>query len=130
MGDTAPNRAHYALADSYRYRPGQFSGYIMQNVDGLLPCVGIVPKTLIELHGTSAHITCGAFGAEESSAVLQKRLRLLNNNVASRDVIAKPDGDEVPQENFERFRVPIRLNCGEDKLAPAVVFHGGAFRNM
>ena len=126
LGDAAPNRAHYALADLHRYRPDQFSAHITQNVDGLLQRAGAAPKTLIELHGTLAHITCGACGAEESRAAFQKRLKVLNNHVAGRDVIAKPDGDaEVPQEHVERFRVPRCLNCDEDKLAPAVVFHGG-----
>ena len=56
----------------------------------------------------------------------QKQLEVLNYHVAGRDVIAKPDGDaEVPQEHVERFRVPRCLNCGEHKLAPAVVFHDG-----
>ena len=37
---------------------------------------------------------------------------------------------KIPQEHVERFRVPRFLNCGEDKLASAVVFHEGLFRNM
>ena len=125
LGNAAPNRGHYTLADLYRYRPDQSSAHIMQNVDGLLQRAGTSPKALIELHGTLGHINCGACGDEESSAIFQKRLRLLNNHVAGKEVIAKPDGDEVLQEHVERFRVPISLNCGEDKLAPAVVFHGG-----
>ena len=48
--------------------------------------------------------------------------------MAGRCVIVKPDVDpEVPEEHVERFRVLICLNCCENKLARAVVFHGGTF---
>ena len=63
-----PNLAHYAQDDLYQYRPEQLSAHITQNADDLLQRAGAVPKALIELHGTMAHITCGACGAEESRA--------------------------------------------------------------
>ncbi len=126
MGDAAPNRAHYALAELHRHRPHQFGAHITQNVDGLLQRAGATPKTLIELHGTLAHVRCGACGATESRAAFQTRLKILNNNVAGHDVIAKPDGDaEVPPEQVARFRVPRCLACDGDTLTPGVVFHGG-----
>ena len=65
MSCAAINRADYALTGLHRYRPEQFSAHITQNVNGLLQGAGAAPKTLIELHGTLAHITFGPCGAKE-----------------------------------------------------------------
>jgi NAD-dependent deacetylase len=56
MRDAEPNDGHRALARLYE--AGYLKTMITQNVDGLHQKAGIPEESVIELHGSNAHITC------------------------------------------------------------------------
>jgi NAD-dependent SIR2 family protein deacetylase len=117
----APNEGHRALCALER--GGHLAGLITQNVDGLHQSAG--HRSVIELHGALAEVSCLACGAREDRETLQHRLLLLNPEWVERSAELAPDGDaELPLEWVRRFVVADCLECG-GALKPAVVFFGG-----
>lgn len=116
-----PNAAHRALA-SLEAR-GRIHHLVTQNVDGLHERAG--SRRVIDLHGRLDTVECLACGARVDRAEHQLRLEALNPHWHYTDGDhLRPDGDvELPEADYERFRVPDCAACG-GVLKPAVVFFG------
>lgn len=120
MADRQPNAGHLAVVELERL--GRVNGVVTQNVDGLHRRAGT--RSLIELHGDLARVTCLSCGTREPRGEFQRRLLDLNPAFATLSAAALPDGDAALDPELTRsFRVPACAACG-GVLKPDVVFFG------
>jgi NAD+-dependent protein deacetylase sirtuin 4 len=97
-------------------------GIVSQNVDGLHQAAG--SRSVVELHGSLARVSCLACEKTISRAHLQTRLERDNPTWLQLVAVAAPDGDvDLPEHLVEAFVDPC-CACGGD-LMPNVVFFGG-----
>lgn len=118
--DAQPNAGHEALAALES--GGRISGVITQNVDGLHQRAG--SRSVIELHGALADVTCLTCHALEPRERLQARLLRLNPDAARVAPVHAPDGD-ADVSDLAAFVVPGCVAC-DGVLKPDVVFFGGS----
>lgn len=123
MEAARPNAAHLVLADWERR--GLVSGVITQNVDLLHLKAG--SRTIVDLHGTYAVVTCLTCGTRRSRWALHEELDRLNpgfaERVATRGAIeVAPDADAVLAETAD-FRPAACPACG-GVLKPDIVYFG------
>lgn len=121
MAGAAPNAGHHAVAELERR--GLLAGVVTQNVDGLHQAAGA--RSVIELHGSLAHVTCLGCGDRTDRETLDRRLRAANPDFTARYDTVNPDGDvALPDEVAERFQVVDCRACPGGVLKPDVVFFG------
>lgn len=118
MGTARPNISHRTLADLESR--GRLTGLITQNVDGLHRAAG--HASVIDLHGRLDAVICLDCGDQSARSDLQVRLRELNPDFGSSDLVVLPDGD-VALEETATFTVADCRRCG-GSLKPDVVFFG------
>lgn len=123
MEAARPNSAHLLLADWERR--DLVSGVITQNVDLLHLKAG--NRTVVDLHGTYALVTCLSCGARRSRWALHEDLERLNpgfaEKVASRGAIeVAPDADAVLADTAD-FRMVDCPACA-GVLKPDIVYFG------
>ncbi|GAB3970640.1 NAD-dependent protein deacetylase [Plantactinospora veratri] len=117
----APNAGHRAVAELDRR--GLLAGILTQNVDGLHQAGGA--RSVIELHGSLARVTCLGCGENTDRETLDQRLRAANPRFAARADTVNPDGDvELPDELVQGFRTVDCQACPGGMLKPDVVFFG------
>lgn len=130
LSTTKPGLSHHAFAALHDRLGSQFGLHVTQNVDGLLQAARTPGRRLIELHGSIHRLHCLHCGEVESRVAFQRRLvehnrdwaRLLKSSYDYR-----PDGDaDLAGDLVNEFTVPVCTACGESKLLPSVVFHGGS----
>jgi NAD-dependent SIR2 family protein deacetylase len=129
IGQAAPNRGHYAVAELGRR--GLLAGIITQNVDGLHQAAGPVMGTVMggadvtELHGSLHRVICLSCGQRTARTDLHRRLAAANPGWdAGSTALINPDGDAVLGDAAtESFRVVDCALC-HGALKPDVVFFG------
>lgn len=72
MRDAEPNQAHFAVAELERM--GKLDCLITQNVDGLHFKAGNSPEKVLELHGTTMHVTCLSCNKRYDRDAIQERI--------------------------------------------------------
>jgi NAD-dependent SIR2 family protein deacetylase len=121
IGQASPNAGHRALAVLEGFG---LLGVVTQNVDGLHRAAG--SRTVVDLHGDIAAVVCLECGDRSSRAEVQRRLSVLNADVALPDRLEhaelRPDGDAVV-EHWANFVLAECRACGGG-LKPDVVFFG------
>jgi NAD-dependent SIR2 family protein deacetylase len=124
MSAAVPNRGHRAVAQLEH--SGLVTGVITQNVDGLHQAAGA--RTVIDLHGSLAHVVCLDCGALSGRERHGERLTDANPGVdlgAHASAAVNPDGDvELPESVVDTFTLVGCECCGSDMLKPDVVFFG------
>jgi NAD-dependent SIR2 family protein deacetylase len=119
----APNAGHRAVAQLQR--AGLVDGIVTQNVDGLHQAGGA--HSVIELHGSLAHVTCLGCGELTSRDELHRRLHDANRaftETATATAI-NPDGDvDLGDEALRGFVTVDCTTCLGGILKPDVVFFG------
>jgi len=122
LSQATPNAGHRAMAELERR--AVVTAVITQNVDGLHQQAG--SRTVVDLHGRIADVTCLTCRSPTSRAELHRRLDVLNRgfgtSVELENVQIAPDGDAV-LSSVEGFVVAACLSCG-GVLKPDVVFFG------
>jgi NAD-dependent SIR2 family protein deacetylase len=117
----APNAGHRAVAELDRR--GLLAGILTQNVDGLHQAGGA--RSVVELHGSLARVTCLDCGANTDRETLDRRLRAVNPRFTARYDAVNPDGDvELSDEAVAEFRTVDCPACPGGMLKPDVVFFG------
>ena len=105
--DAAPNKAHFALAQLAKHKPGFLA--ITQNIDGLSERAGHAAENLVTIHGTLHRMQCSSKNCNfKASAEGSEQGRLLKEE-------ASPD--------FPPEKIPRCPLCGS-LLRPAVVWFG------
>ncbi|MBE1487420.1 NAD-dependent protein deacetylase [Plantactinospora soyae] len=116
-----PNAGHRAVAELDRL--GLLAGVLTQNVDGLHQAGGA--RSVVELHGSLARVTCLGCGGSTDREMLDHRLRAANPRFTARYDTVNPDGDvELPDEAVADFRTVDCQACPGGMLKPDVVFFG------
>ena len=123
MDETQPNAGHRALAALEH--AGVVSGVITQNVDLLHTKAG--SRTVVNLHGNYAQVTCLCCGYTMSRAALADRLEALNPGFIERaesagGLAVAPDADAVVADTSS-FRYLDCPDCG-GMLKPDIVYFG------
>ncbi|MBS9533391.1 NAD-dependent deacetylase [Mycobacterium sp. M1] len=123
MAATAPNAGHRALAALED--AGVVCGVITQNVDLLHTKAG--SRTIVDLHGSYARVTCLSCGDTMSRAALAEILESLNPGFAERSeavggIAVAPDADAVVADTAS-FRYVDCADCG-GILKPDIVYFG------
>jgi NAD-dependent SIR2 family protein deacetylase len=114
-----PNDAHRALAEMEAR--GNLTGIITQNVDRLHHKAG--SRSVVELHGASAEVTCIACHRLHDRVEVQNRLEADNSGLMDRAGDLAPDGDADVAVPPTDIVVPGCDACG-GMLKPHVVFFG------
>lgn len=121
VAQTTPNAGHRAVAELDRR--GLLAGILTQNVDGLHQAGGA--RSVVELHGSLARVTCLDCGEATERETLDRRLRAANPRFTARYDAVNPDGDvDLPDEAVEGFRSVDCQACPGGMLKPDVVFFG------
>lgn len=126
VAEARPNAAHLALARMERC--GLVPALITQNVDGLHQKAG--HREVLDLHGRLDRVECLGCRTGYRREPFQEELLRLNPGWqeaagAGRRTV-RPDGDvELPDVDYDAFRLPVCPRCGGD-LKPGVVFFGEA----
>jgi NAD-dependent SIR2 family protein deacetylase len=116
-----PNAGHHAVTDLERR--GLLAGVVTQNVDGLHQAAGT--RSVIELHGNLARVTCLNCGDLTDRETLDRRLRAANPDFTAAYDVINPDGDvELPDAAVAGFRMVDCQACPGGVLKPDVVFFG------
>lgn len=123
MDDTLPNAGHRALVALER--AGVVVGVITQNVDLLHTKAG--SRTVVNLHGSYARVTCLSCGLTMSRAALADRLETLNPGFIERaeavgGLAVAPDADAVVADTAS-FRYLDCQSCA-GILKPDIVYFG------
>jgi NAD-dependent SIR2 family protein deacetylase len=123
MAQTEPNAGHRALA--VLEQAGVVSGVITQNVDLLHSKAG--SRTVINLHGTYAHVVCLDCRYGMSRSALAEQLEAANPGFTERaekvgGLAVAPDADAVVSDTAS-FRFIDCPNCG-GMLKPDIVYFG------
>ena len=123
MAQTEPNAGHRALASLEQ--AGVVLGVITQNVDLLHTKAG--SRTVINLHGTYAHVVCLDCGHGMSRAALAEQLEAANPGFTERaekvgGLAVAPDADAVVTDT-DSFRFVDCPQCG-GMLKPDIVYFG------
>ena len=123
MHGTLPNAGHRALAELER--AGVVTGLITQNVDLLHTKAG--SQSVVNLHGTYAHVVCLACGFTLTRAQLADELEALNPGFLERaedvgGIAVAPDADAMVEETSS-FRYVDCPRCG-GMLKPDIVYFG------
>lgn len=123
MDDTLPNAGHRALAALEH--ASVVTGVITQNVDLLHTKAG--SRTVVDLHGTYAHVVCLGCGNGMSRAALAEQLEALNPGFIARaeavgGLAVAPDADAVVSDTTS-FRYLDCPRCG-GMLKPDIVYFG------
>ncbi|MGI5213736.1 NAD-dependent protein deacetylase [Plantactinospora sp. CA-290183] len=117
----APNAGHRAVAELQRR--GLLTGVVTQNVDGLHQAAGA--RSVVELHGNLARVSCLGCGDSTPREELDRRLRAVNPRFTARYDTLNPDGDvELPDAVVDDFRIVDCASCPGGVLKPDVVFFG------
>lgn len=125
FGRAEPNQAHHALASLER--SGSVVSLITQNVDQLHQRAG--QKTVIDLHGVLASVSCISCGFQQSRDQFQQRLLHHNAWLAELSADHAPDGDADLETNptllakLAAMHIPDCVQC-KDLMKPDVVFFG------
>lgn len=120
MAATRPNPSHAAVTELERL--GLTAGVVTQNIDGLHRRAGT--RSLVELHGDLALVTCLRCKTRETRESFQARLLELNPAFAGLRAERLPDGDAaLPTGLEDGFEVPVCTVCG-GVLKPDVIFFG------
>lgn len=119
LADAEPNDGHRALAGLEER--GWIRGVVTQNVDGLHQAAGA--RSVIELHGSLAQVTCLGCGELITREELHQRLHAANPAFRAEASAINPDGD-VDLMNEGDFRVVDCRTCLGGVLKPDVVFFG------
>ena len=121
VAESAPNRAHHALATLER--AGHLSFLATQNVDGLHQRAG--HDNVVDLHGRIDQVKCLDCDTRMHRGELQQVLVELNPAWSATISAIRPDGDaEVEDHIVDYMTVPECGRCG-GVLMPDVVFFGG-----
>jgi len=117
----APNAGHRAVAELDRR--GLLAGILTQNVDGLHQAGGA--RSVVELHGSLARVTCLGCGGSTDRETLDDRLRAANPRFTAHYEVVNPDGDvDLPDEAVAGFQTVDCQDCPDGMLKPDVVFFG------
>jgi NAD-dependent SIR2 family protein deacetylase len=120
MKSAEPNVGHRALAVLQERRV--VTRVITQNVDRLHDKAG--SRSVIELHGALAEVSCLSCGAIEARDDLQQRLLERNPGWTSVAADDAPDGDaDLPAHLVDSFSLVACAKC-DGVLKPRVVFFG------
>jgi NAD-dependent SIR2 family protein deacetylase len=123
MDATLPNAGHRALA---KLEAGSVvTGVITQNVDLLHTKAG--STTVVNLHGTYAHVVCLGCGFAMERSALAEQLEALNPGFVERaekvgGIAVAPDADAMVEETAS-FRYVDCPRCG-GMLKPDIVYFG------
>lgn len=123
MNETLPNAGHRALATLER--AGVVTGVITQNVDLLHTKAG--SRTVVNLHGTYAQVTCLDCGHTTSRAAFAELLEAANPGFVERaeavgGIAVAPDADAVIGDTTS-FSIVDCPSCG-GMLKPDIVYFG------
>jgi NAD-dependent SIR2 family protein deacetylase len=122
VADSAPNSAHFALAELERL--GHVGLLATQNVDRLHQRAG--HRAVVDLHGRIDRIVCLDCGSAMGRNSMQEELESLNPGFCRRADAIRPDGDaELPDRDLTGFLIPACRHC-RGVLMPDVVFFGGS----
>ncbi|KUL32689.1 NAD-dependent protein deacetylase [Actinoplanes awajinensis] len=120
IGLARPNDGHRAVA---RWQEqGLLHGVITQNVDGLHQAAGA--RSVVELHGNLARVTCLDCGDLTGRAELEQRLTAANPDFTATASAMNADGDvELDDAALDGFAVVDCRACA-GTLKPDVVYFG------
>src|SRR5690348_17009746 len=108
IAKAAPNAGHRAVARLEA--AGLVEGIVTQNVDGLHQAAGA--RSVIELHGSLARVTCLGCGELTTRDELHQRLHVANPAFRAEASAINPDGDvDLSDEALGDFRTVDCLTC-------------------